>query len=176
LKIAVLLITTNLLFTTLLFPIKPVFYRPMKRMVISNNTIISRGRNASSPIISIHSTYSTEEIDLLARVAYAEARSEGIEGMLAVVNVVLNRVKDKRFPNSIKEVIYQKGQFASVYNGSINNQPNAEAYEAVQKALNGENIVADAIFFWQPNEVKNAKKVIGYKEIVTKIGNHQFAK
>ncbi len=157
-------------------PIKDAFHNDIpkiERMVIPAHIAMSRGRNIPSPKTS---RYSTEEIDLLAKLAYAEARGEGIEGMLAVANVVLNRVKDERFPDSIKNVIFQKGQFESVHNGSINNQPNEEAYEAVRKALNGENTVGDAVFFWRPRFVRNAKKVIGYKEVVVKIGKHQFAK
>ncbi len=145
----------------------------LKRIVIPAHIVMSRGGNTSSPKTP---RYSTEEIDLLAKLVYAEARGEGIEGMLAVADVVLNRVKDERFPDSIKDIIFQKGQFESVHNGSINMKPNEDAYEAVRKALNGENIVEDAVFFWQPNFVRNAKKVIGYKEVVVKIGRHQFAK
>ena len=47
-------------------------------------------------------------LNLLARVISAEARGESYEGQVAVAAVVINRVKDNRFPNSIEDVIYQK--------------------------------------------------------------------
>ena len=43
----------------------------------------------------------------LALNMYHEARSQGTAGLFAVSAVVLNRVNDKRFPNSVCEVIYQ---------------------------------------------------------------------
>ena len=175
--ITVLLIIGILFISTFTYPkhLKSHSNIPIvfKRMVIPAHIAMSRGGNTSSPKAP---RYSTEEIDLLARVVYAEARGEGIEGMLAVADVILNRLKDDRFPDSIEDVIFQKGQFESVHNGAINMKPNENAYEAVRKALNGENIVEDAVFFWQPNFVRNAKRVIGYKEVVVKIGRHQFAK
>ena len=49
---------------------------------------------------------SQEELDLLARIIYAEARGEGIEGQVAVGAVVLNRLDDHEFPKTIKDVIF----------------------------------------------------------------------
>ena len=46
-------------------------------------------------------------VKCLALNMYHEARNQGTAGILAVSAVVLNRVRDKRFPNSICEVIYQ---------------------------------------------------------------------
>ena len=46
-------------------------------------------------------------VECLALNMYHEARNQGTAGILAVSAVVLNRVKDQRFPNSICEVIYQ---------------------------------------------------------------------
>ncbi|WP_051928901.1 cell wall hydrolase [Thermopetrobacter sp. TC1] len=47
------------------------------------------------------------ELACLARAIYFEARSEGIRGQMAVAKVILNRVKDPRFPNTICGVVYQ---------------------------------------------------------------------
>jgi len=46
----------------------------------------------------------------LAQVMYWEARGEGRQGMVAVASVVLNRVEDKRFPDSVCGVVYQGGE------------------------------------------------------------------
>lgn len=53
------------------------------------------------------STSPEQEIDCLAQNIYFEARSEPLDGQLAVAHVVVNRVADKRFPNSVCEVVYE---------------------------------------------------------------------
>lgn len=50
----------------------------------------------------------------LANVIYHEARGESRTGQAAVAYVVLNRVADKRFPNTVKEVIWQRNQFSGI--------------------------------------------------------------
>jgi RHS repeat-associated protein len=55
-----------------------------------------------------------EAAELLARLVYAEAGGEGSLGMAAVASVVMNRVASPQFPNTVKEVIHQKGQFQGV--------------------------------------------------------------
>lgn len=54
---------------------------------------------------------------ILADVMWCEAVSEGRVGMLAVANVVMNRVNDRRFPNTIEEVVHQRHQFECIQNG-----------------------------------------------------------
>ena len=46
-------------------------------------------------------------VECLALNMYHEARGQGTAGLLGVTAVVFNRVKDKRFPNTICEVIEQ---------------------------------------------------------------------
>jgi len=60
--------------------------------------------------------------DVLARTLWGEARGEGIEGMVAVANVVMNRVKANRWANDIIGVIMQPKQF-SVWNLGDPNRP-----------------------------------------------------
>jgi N-acetylmuramoyl-L-alanine amidase len=50
-----------------------------------------------------------EDIELLARIIYAEARGESFEGQVAVGAVVLNRLESPHFPKTIREVVYQPG-------------------------------------------------------------------
>lgn len=55
-----------------------------------------------------------DSIDMLARCVEAEAGNQGLLGKRLVVDVILNRVDDPRFPNDVASVISAKGQF-SVY-------------------------------------------------------------
>ena len=54
------------------------------------------------------SNYSSQDIALLARLIYGEARGESYVGQVAVGAVVLNRIKSPSFPNTMSGVIYQK--------------------------------------------------------------------
>jgi spore germination cell wall hydrolase CwlJ-like protein len=55
----------------------------------------------------INTGYSKEEVTWLVKNVYFEARNQGIAGQLAVAMATINRVNDRRFPNTIKEVVTQ---------------------------------------------------------------------
>ena len=59
------------------------------------------------------------ELDCLARNIYWEARSEPVEGMIAVTQVTLNRVAHKSFPDHICDVVYQGPTKASWKDKSV---------------------------------------------------------
>lgn len=85
---------------------------------------------------------------LLIRIAMAEAEGESIEGKALVMNVVLNRVKSDKFPNSIKEVIYQKNQFSPILNGRFDKvKPNSDCWKALNKVKSGWNESRGALYF-----------------------------
>lgn len=112
--------------------------------------------------------------DLLARVVSAEARGEPYEGQVAVAAVVLNRVRDARFPNTIAGVVFQTHAFESVSNGAIYAPPTESAVRAAQDALNGWDPSGGALFFWNP--AKAASAWVWSRPIIKRIGNHVFAK
>ena len=82
----------------------------------------------SSSTTSGSSSTNSNDVNLLARLVYGEARGEPYAGQVAVAAVVLNRVKSSSFPNSIAGVIYQSGAFTAVSDGQINLTPNETAY------------------------------------------------
>ena len=117
-------------------------------------------------------SYTAEDIKLLTCVIQAEAGGESYEGKLAVANVVLNRVKSSRYPNSIKGVIYQKGQFGVVKSGSLarrlrNYTASGSSYKAAKAALEGKNNIGSRKSF-------NNKRVAGSRSNSVVIGNHKF--
>lgn len=88
----------------------------------------------------------------MARLVQVEARSASVNKKLAVANVILNRVESPRFPNSIKEVIYAKGQFPPVYKSTFASEvPSNDAVLAVKKALYNERAVFNGVAL--PNEI-----------------------
>ncbi|MHC5291119.1 cell wall hydrolase [Bacillus licheniformis] len=115
------------------------------------------------------------EIDLMARLVRAEAESEPYAGKVAVAVVVLNRVESSQFPNSIKEVIYQPGQFSPVSNGQINKPADAESVRAVKEALSsGQSSGAGSLFFYNPSTATS--RWLDSRPTTVVIGNHVFKK
>lgn len=62
---------------------------------------------------------SREDIRLLALLIYYEAGNQPYRAMVAVGSVVINRVENKLFPDTLREVIYQPGQFDPAMNGVL---------------------------------------------------------
>jgi hypothetical protein len=62
--------------------------------------------------------------------------------------VVLNRVADDRFPDTISEVVFQEGQYSPTWDGAYYNEP-TEAAQKVAKRLLEEGTAIDASVVWQ---------------------------
>lgn len=116
----------------------------------------------------------SDDRDLLARVITAEAVGEPYEGQVAVGAVILNRIRDSRFPNTLAGVVYQTHAFESVSNGMIYRAPAASSVRAARDALNGWDPSSGAVFFWNPS--KPVSKWIWSRPIIRRIGNHVFAR
>jgi N-acetylmuramoyl-L-alanine amidase len=137
------------------------------------STIIYPGQQFTLP-----SSISSEERQLLAQLVHAEAKGEPYAGKVAVATVVLNRVDHKDFPDSVKEVIYQKANghyaFTPVQTGTINERANPEDYEAVDEALAFNGQGKGSVFFYNPDT--SSSKWIFSRQTTLTIGNHVFAK
>ncbi len=116
---------------------------------------------------------SNNDLYLLAKCVYAEARGESYTGQVAVAAVILNRVKSPEFPNTIAGVIYQPWAFTAVNDGQINLEPNQTAYNAARDALNGWDPTYGALFYYNAKTATN--KWIYSKKTTVTIGNHVFA-
>ena len=119
------------------------------------------------------SNYNSNDRYLLAKVIYAEARGESYTGQVAIGAVVLNRVEDSRFPNTIVGVIYQPWAFTAVNDGQINLEPNQKAYQAADDALNGWDPTYGCVYYYNPQTATS--KWIWTTTKVTQIGKHIFA-
>lgn len=113
------------------------------------------------------------DLNLLARVIHGEARGEPYVGQVAIGAVVLNRVRDSRFPNTIAGVVYQPGAFDAVYDGQINLEPDTTAYNAARDALNGWDPTYGCVYYYNPATATSSW--IWTRKIVLKIGKHNFA-
>lgn len=118
---------------------------PNQKLVITwPASVASRGANTYA------SGSSSSDVELMAKMVYAESRGEPFEGQVAVASVILNRVRDSRFPGTVAGVVYQPGAFTPVQNGQLYQTPNANAYRAVDNALKGWDASGGAIYFFNP--------------------------
>ena len=126
--------------------------------------------------VTLAKTSTTSDIQLMARAINGEARGEPYEGQVAVGAVILNRVKDSRFPNTISGVIYQSGAFTAVADGQINApiSEDSTVYKAAQDAMNGWDPTGGCVYYFNPNTATN--KWIWSRPFVKTIGKHRFCK
>ena len=151
------------------------------------------------------SSYSESDYELLCEITYAEAGNQTEEQQVAAAATILNRVESDSFPNTIKEVIMQKGQFASTRNGHIyacgktvdfSKVPDMTK-EAARRALNGEDPTENwlrkeakrlglnsenyasggALYFYSP-EFTSSSELVARSNIKCKVqkGGHIFYK
>ena len=116
---------------------------------------------------------SKEDVELLTRVIHGEARGENFEGQVAVGAVVLNRLKDPRFPKTMRTVIYQSGAFTAVDDKQIQLDPNDQSYKAAEAALSGVDPTNGALFYFNPRIATD--NWIKSRSVIKRIGNHTFS-
>ena len=135
-------------------------------MRIKNQKVIYAATNSGN----------VSDLQLLARAINGEARGESYEGQVAVGAVILNRVNDSRFPNSIAGVIYQPGAFTAVSDGQINVpiSEDSTVVKAAQDALNGWDPTNGAVYYFNPNTATSGW--IWSRPQIRTIGKHIFCK
>lgn len=103
--------------------------------------------------------YSDSTLKLLASIIFCEAGNQPYEGQVAVGAVVMNRVRSDAFPDTVREVIYQKGQFTPAGTGWLDRVVASEGYtdsalQAAKDALAGANPIGDCLYFDQGSQGK----------------------
>lgn len=120
--------------------------------------------------------YDADELYWLPHIAYVEALDQPLAGIMGVVSVVLNRVVDEDFPDSIFEVIYDTRhtvQFTPAATGSLHGKPTELYYIAAYLVLEGYNTVGDSLYFVNPENNGN----YWFRENLTLVatyGDHEF--
>lgn len=111
--------------------------------------------------------FTYEEAQLLMGIAQAEAGNQGTDGMWLVMSVVLNRVENEDFPNSIRKVIYQDHQFYTKGIGKTEISP--ECHEALARIERGD-IAPEIVAF----ERTTSKKLDKYFSAAFEYRDHKF--
>jgi len=136
-----------------------------QKLIIPSPTLATSTNKAVVP-------YTSSDIDLLARLVTAEASDQPYTAMVSVGAVVVNRVKDARFPKTIKDVIYQVDggyyQFTPVKNGWINNPASEDCKKAAYDALHGSDPTKGGVYYFDDS---TTNKWLWSKPLAARIGN-----
>lgn len=109
-----------------------------------------------------------DSLELLAICVEAEAGNQGLEGKRLVVDVILNRVEDPAFPDTIPEVISQPYHFSSFWDGGMDRVSiSEETFEAVRLEL--ENRSYPGVLYF------TAGRYSEYGTPWKKVGDHYFS-
>ena len=118
----------------------------------ANNTSSSSGNTDSgssggNTTITVPNTPAeTTDLVLFAAILQCEAGGYNYNGILAVATVIMNRVESPLYPNTISGVVYQSGQFAPTWDGSLSrvlqSGPVSLCYQVAQEALGGARLAS----------------------------------
>ena len=114
------------------------------------------------------------EMQMLAQLVYGEARGESYVGQVAVAAVVMNRLQSDRFPNTLKEVIFEPYAFTAIDDGQYWLTPDKTAYQAAWDAVRGWDPTGNALYYFNPDTATSAW--IWTRPQIKKIGSHIFAR
>ena len=120
-----------------------------------------------------------DELYLFATVIYTEAGDQGYDGMLAVANVILNRMEYGKWGSTVEEVLFSPGQFAGARKELIDR---AQArgipdicFEVAKDALAGKNTIGDFRYFRTTSSAMRASDYLYYYEFYI-LKDHVFYK
>ena len=100
-------------------------------------------------LISGDEFYDEDDLYWMSRIITYESGNQPVAGQIGVGNVVMNRVESSRFEDTVKDVIFQQGQFAPVASGAIYLNPYEISTICAKMVFEGYNTVGDALFFQQ---------------------------
>ena len=118
---------------------------------------------------------SMEDVYWLSHIIASEARREPLEGKIGVGNVVLNRVADPNFPDTVFDVVFDYAhtiQFEPVSKGTIHEDPSREDLIAAYLVLEGANTAGKCIYFVNPE--LGSDWFDNNLQYVKDIGHHRF--
>ncbi|MCM1233041.1 MAG: cell wall hydrolase [Ruminococcus flavefaciens] len=119
--------------------------------------------------------FSKSDSYLLAKIAMAEAEGEPLKGKELVIMVVLNRMMDDEFPDTVHGVIYQERQFSPIDDGRFDRvEPDKDCWKALENVKALETDISDGALYFESCDYDN-----WHSQNLTflyKYGNHKFYK
>lgn len=119
-------------------------------------------------------TVSSNDVFVLSKIISGEARGEPFVGQVAVGAVIVNRVRNPNFPNSVYGVVFEPGAFTAVSDGQYFSAPTASSIKAARSAISGWDPTGGAIYYWNPSTATS--RWIWSRNIITRIGKHVFGR
>ena len=110
---------------------------------------------------------SDQDVELIAKLVYAEADGEPFEGQQAVAEVILNRMAASNFPSTVSGVIHAPDQFRAA-SQLYRAKPTHVQYEAVRRAWKGPYVLDKDVVFFSTGAVNG--------DVWGTIGNHTFCR
>jgi N-acetylmuramoyl-L-alanine amidase len=129
--------------------------------------------SSTTPVQS-SSGFSAADLKLLAQTVHAEARGEPYVGQVAIAAVILNRLENPNFPNTISGIVFEPLAFTAVADGQIWLTPSETAKKAVQDAINGWDPTDGATYYFNPDTATS--KWIWSRPQIKRIGKHIFCR
>ena len=127
-------------------------------------------------MVRADSAYDYEDLYWLARIISAEAKGESFTGQIGVGTVVLNRVRSREFPNTVKGVVFDTKygtQFTPVANGTVYQAPTQSAIVAAKMCLDG-YVLSDSVLYFLNPSIATSSWIQNHRKYAFRIGNHEF--
>lgn len=148
---------------------------------LTNSTSGQRVMNVSVMDKEYVLDITSQDYENMLRIVEAEAGGEDITGKILVANVIINRVRDDAFPDSVTEVIFQQTngvcQFSPIRDGRFYSvSVSEETIEAVEAALCGEDCSKGALYF-MARKAADKDKALWFDRNLTRLfayGGHEF--
>lgn len=147
----------------------------------SASQISSVGYFAQQTVRNNH--MASEDYNSLLQIVEAEATGGDIKSKILIANVVLNRVNDDHFPDTIYDVVWERrggaAQFSPTADGRIYSVPiTSDTYDAVDRALEGEDYSEGALFFMAraSADTHNLEWFDENLELMFEYGGHEYYK
>ena len=105
---------------------------------------ITTVRAEETPVNRWNIQLTADEIELVSRIVQLECGHDIKESKYATIETIFNRIFDPRYPNTVEEVLSQKGQFSTWKNRNIAKAtPTDDTYECVAMVLNGQTNILE---------------------------------
>jgi len=124
------------------------------------------GGSGTKTTINSEVIVNATDLEVLTAMVYCEAGGESYECQLAVASVIMNRVKSWKFANSIKGVVFQKGQFPPATNGKLekrlkSGKVSSSCLQAAQAAMAGQDNTDGCLYFNDYNGSRQGLRIGG---------------
>lgn len=140
-----------------------------------SETLVSRNTSTSTSASAITAnSIDSYELEIMAHLINGETGDQSDSCQRAAGSVVMNRVKHPRYNNSVKGVVFERGQYACTWDGNYEKKPSERAYANARWVLEGNNRYAGATVNGRPVNVIYQSQFVQGDGIYEKVGTEYF--